>query len=157
MFRRTIVASVIAVLVVLGLQSLSSPARADSAEEVRMLFESFVAAQNAHDLDAVSETLLDSKDFLWVTRGSPVWGREAALQRFQSLYQGTWSLDPEMAEFKVMDLGSDTAQLFVPVTFMIAPAGETAQPSKFLMNQILVRAGQGWRIASILPIVIPPQ
>ena len=101
--------------------------------------------------------LLDSQSFLWITRGSPIWGPEAALQRFQVLYQGTWRLDPAMAELRVMDLGDGVAQLFVPVTFMIAPAGQTAQPSKFLMNQILVSSEQGWKIASILPIPVPPQ
>ncbi|KRQ99871.1 nuclear transport factor 2 family protein [Bradyrhizobium valentinum] len=157
MFKRTILVFVLAVLVLLGPQHLSPAARAGSAEEVRSLFERFVAAQNAHDLKAVGETLSDSKDFLWVTRGIPVWGHEAALHRFQALYQSTWRLDPVMAEFKVIDLGSDTAQLFVPVKFMIAPSGQTAQPSRFLMNQTLVRTGQGWKIASILPILVPPQ
>ncbi len=82
---------------------------------------------------------------------------EAALQRFQKLYGGTWSLEPEMAELQVLELGSESAQLFVPVTFMIAPAGETAQPSKFLMNQTLIKTGEGWKIASILPILVPAQ
>lgn len=158
MSKRTIVAFVVAsVLAVLALVPLSSSARAGSADEVKTLFERFVAAQNAHDLKAVGEMLLDSQSFLWITRGSPIWGRDAALQRFQVLYQGTWRLDPTMAELRVVDLGDGVAQLFVPVTFMIAPAGQTAQPSKFLMNQILVRSGQGWKIASILPIPVPPQ
>ncbi|KRR22064.1 nuclear transport factor 2 family protein [Bradyrhizobium retamae] len=157
MFKRTILVFVLAVLVLLGPQHLSTAARAGSAEEVRTLFERFVAAQNAHDLRAVGEMLSNSNDFLWITRGNPVWGREAALHRFQALYQGTWRLDPVMAEFKVIDLSGDTAQLFVPVTFMIAPSGQTAQPSRFLMNQTLVRTGQGWKIASILPILVPPQ
>jgi ketosteroid isomerase-like protein len=157
MSKRTIVTFVVGVLVGLGVQAFSSAVRAGSAEEVRTVFERFVAAQNAHDLKGVGETLSDSKDFLWITRGSPIWGREAALQRFQALYQGTWRLDPAMADFKVIDLGGDSAQLFVPVTFMIAPAGQAAQPSRFLMNQTLVRTAQGWKIASILPILIPPQ
>ena len=158
MSKRTIVAFVGAsVLAVLALVPLSSSARAGSADAVKMLFERFVAAQNAHDLKAVGEMLLDSQSFLWITRGRPIWGRDAALQRFQVLYQGTWRLDPAMAELRVVDLSDGVAQLFVPVTFMIAPAGQAAQPSKFLMNQILVRSGQGWKIASILPIPVPPQ
>ena len=157
MSKRTLVAFLVAAFVTLGLPPLSSAGRADTAEEVRTFFERFVAAQNAHDLAAVSEMLSDSQDFLWITRGAPIWGREAALQRFEALYQGTWSLEPSMAEFKVINLGGDTAQLFVPVTFMIAPPGQTAQPSRFLMNQILVRTEQGWKITSILPVLVPPQ
>ena len=157
MIKRSILAFVIGVLIMLGPQPSSRAADTGSEDEIRALFERFVAAQNAHDLQAVGEILSDSEEFLWITRGAPVWGREAALQRFQALYEGTWRLDPNMAEFKVIELSGDSVQLFVPVTFMIAPAGQTAQPSKFLMSQVLVRAGQGWKIASILPILIPTQ
>ena len=27
-----------------------------------------------------------------LTSGAPVWGRDAALKRFEALYQGTWKL-----------------------------------------------------------------
>ena len=154
MNRRTILASLVGIVTLLG---APAPSRAGSAEEVRALFERFVAAQNGHDLGSVGEMLSDSKDFLWITRGTPVWGREAALQRFQALYKGTWRLDPAMADFRVIDLGGDRAQLFVPVTFLIGPAGQTAQPSRFLMNQTVVKTEKGWKIASILPILVPAQ
>jgi uncharacterized protein (TIGR02246 family) len=154
MLKRSVAVLALAGSIVLGASSPSSVARADSGEEIRALFERFVAAQNAHDLKAVSETLVDSKHFLWITRGTPIWGREAALQRFQALYKGTWRLEPAMAEFRVIELGGDTAQIFVPITFLIAPAGQTAQSSKFLMNQTMVKTAGGWRIASILPILV---
>lgn len=157
MFMRTLGALVIGSFVLLGPQVVSRAADAGAEGEIRAVFESFVAAQNAHDLEAVGEMLSDSQEFLWVTRGTPVWGSEAALQRFKALYEGTWSLEPAMTEFKVMDLGSDSAQLFVPVTFMIAPAGKTAQPAEFLMNQTVIRTQEGWKIASILPILVPPK
>jgi hypothetical protein len=49
------------------------------------------------------------------------------------------------------------AQLYVPITFMIAPAGQTAQPARFLMNQILVKTSEGWKVSSVLPIPVPMQ
>ena len=58
------------------------------------VFDQFVKAQNSHDVAAVRELLLDSPNFLWVTRGAPIWGRDAALKRFETLYQGTWKLRP---------------------------------------------------------------
>ena len=137
--------------------SLAGGAQAETYEEVKGAFDEFVAAQNAHDLEAVSELLQDSPDFLWITRGAPIWGRDAALERFEALYQGTWSLDPAIDELKVVGLGSDAAQLYVPITFMIAPAGESAQPTRFLMNLLWVASEDGWKIASILPIPVPPQ
>lgn len=157
MIRRTFGALALGTLIVLGAQPLSRAFSAEAEEEIRGVFERFVAAQNAHDLEAVGEILSDSDDFLWITRGTLVWGREAALDRFETLYAGTWKLEPKMDEFKVLRLGEGSAQLFVPVTFMIAPPGQTAQPSNFLMNQTLTKTAEGWEVVSILPILIPPQ
>jgi hypothetical protein len=46
---------------------------------------------------------------------------------------------------------------WLPISFMIAPAGQTAQPTRFLMNQILVKTAEGWKVSSILPIPVPMQ
>jgi uncharacterized protein (TIGR02246 family) len=125
--------------------------------DARALFERFVAAQNAHDAAAVEALLWDSPDFLWVTRGQAVWGREAAMERFRALYRGTWRLEPDMAQFRAVALGPGAMQLFVPVLFTIGAPGQPAQPTRFLMNQTLRREGDGtWRVASILPIPLPP-
>jgi ketosteroid isomerase-like protein len=132
-------------------------AQAGTEDEVKAQFSKFVAAQNAHDLKAVGDMLLDSPQFLWITRGAPIWGREAALKRFEALYQGTWSLDPKTDELKVFEIQPGVAQLYVPITFMIAPAGQTAQPMRFLMNQILVETPEGWKVSSVLPIPVPMQ
>src|SRR3954454_14565331 len=137
------------------LLAIAGVARAGSEDEVKALFAKFVAAQNAHDLKAVGELLQDSPHFLWITRGMPIWGRDPALKRFEALYQGTWSLDPKMDELRVTELQSGVAQLYAPITFMIAPAGQTAQPMRFLMNMVLVKAGDGWKVSSILPIPAP--
>ena len=118
----------------LVLLAVAGVARAGSEDEVKALFAKFVAAQNAHDLKAVGELLQDSPQFLWITRGIPIWGREAALKRFEALYQGTWSLDPGVV------------QLYVPMTFMISLAGQAAQPTRFLMNQVLVKTADGWKV-----------
>ena len=131
--------------------------QAGPEDEVKAQFSKFVAAQNAHDLKAVGDLLLDSPQFLWITRGAPIWGREAALKRFEALYQGTWSLDPKTDELKVFEVQPGVAQLYVPITFMIAPAGQTAQPIRFLMNQILVKTAEGWKVSSVLPIPVPMQ
>jgi len=140
-----------------ALMICSGSVQAGAEDEVKAQFSKFVAAQNAHDLKAVGDMLLDSPQFLWITRGSPIWGREAALKRFEALYQGTWSLDPKTDELKVFEVQPGVAQLYVPITFMIAPAGQTAQPTRFLMNQILVKTPNGWKVSSVLPIPVPMQ
>jgi uncharacterized protein (TIGR02246 family) len=137
------------------LLSVAGIAGAGSEDEVKALFTKFVAAQNAHDIKAVGELLHDTPQFLWTTRGAPIWGREAAQKRFEALYQGTWSLDPKMDELKVTELLPGVVQLYVPITFMISPAGQTAQPARFLMNQVAGKTADRWKVSSILPIPAP--
>jgi ketosteroid isomerase-like protein len=134
-----------------------TPCTAQSvADEVRATFEKFVEAQNAHNAKTVESLLSDSPTFLWITRGNVVWGRADAVKRFETLYQGTWHLEPEFKDFKVVLDQPKVAQIFVPIVFSIGPAGQAAQESRFLMNQTMVRAESGWKIASILPIPSSP-
>jgi ketosteroid isomerase-like protein len=130
-------------------------AAASPQDEVRQTFDRFVAAQNAHDLRAVENLLLDSPDFLWITRGTPIWGREASLKRFKALYEGTWQLAPEAGALKIVMLGEAAAQLFVPIAFSIGAPGQAPQTTRFLMNQVLVRTPAGWKVSAILPIPAP--
>ena len=134
----------------------SGQSLATTEDDVKAVFERFVAAQNAHDVSAVRESLLDSPGFLWVTRGTPIWGREEAMRRFEVLYQGTWKLSPDFSNLRIVMLNDNTAQLFVPIKFNIGPAGQTAPDTPFLMNQTLVKTATGWRIANLLPIPVPP-
>jgi hypothetical protein len=127
-----------------------------SEDETRATFEQFVTAQNAHDIKTVEALLLPSPDFLWITRGTAVWGKEAAVQRFAGLYQGTWHLDPETAGLKIVMLGDSAAHIYVPITFAIGAAGQPTQQPKFLMNMVLVRTRAGWKVSSILPIPASP-
>jgi ketosteroid isomerase-like protein len=144
------VCSVLFVLSVLGVQHLF----AAPEDEVQGVFERFVAAQNAHDVRAVGALLLDAPHFLWITRGAPIWGHEAALKRFEALYQGTWRLEPDMSALRVMMLGDTTAQVYVPIVFTIGAPGQAAQTTRFLMNQVLVKTSGGRRVLSILPIPV---
>ncbi len=126
--------------------SVAPAAWAGPEDEIRTLFDRFVAAQNAHDLTAVRGLLWDSARFLWVTRGTPIWGREAALKRFEAL-----------SELHVTMFSNDVAQLYVPIVFTIGPPGQPAQTTRFLMNQTIIKTPAGWKVASILPIPVPVQ
>lgn len=143
-------------LMLVPLLAVPLAAAQDPMEEIRKGFEAFVAAQNAHDPKALEPLLLDSGQFLWITKGSAIWGRSEALRRFEALYQGTWHLEPDYAAFRVVFTKGDAAQLFVPVRFTLGPAGQPPQEVSFLLNQTLVRSGGKWRVASILPIPVPP-
>ena len=145
---------IIAALVAISALSSTSATGAPE-DDVRATFDRFVAAQNAHDVNGVRELLLDSPNFLWITRGTPIWGRDAAMKRFESLYQGTWKLTPDSAGLKVVLLSDGIAQLYVPIMFNIGAPGQPATDAPNLMNQTLVKTAAGWRVASILPIPLP--
>ena len=91
-------------LTALALVATSGPSMAAPQDEVRAVFDRFVAAQNTHDIKAVGAVLTDSQDFLWITRGAPVWGTDAALKRFAALYEGTWKLEPDAAHLRIVML-----------------------------------------------------
>jgi hypothetical protein len=134
-----------------------SPAAAGPQDEIQATFERFVAAQNDHDIAKLEPLLLASPDFLWITRGTPIWGSDAALKRFAALYEGTWRLEPDTTALKIVAIGQDAAQLFVPVNFTIGAVGQPPQTTRFLLNQVLVKTSSGWRVSTILPIPAPAQ
>ena len=129
----------------------TSPASATPKGEIRGVFSKFVAAQNAHDLKALGELLSDSPNFLWITRGNVVRGRDAALKRYAELFEGTWRLDPDWSTLEIMMLDVSTAQIFVRVVITTGALGQPALSGPTLMNQILVKTSSGWRVLGILP------
>ena len=143
------------IMLLLTLAATAGVVDAAPEDEIRAVFARFVTAQNAHDLTALGELLWDSPSFLWITRGSAIWGRQPALKRFEALYQGTWRLEPATADLRVTLLDERVAQLYVPILFTIGAPGQPAQQMRFLINQVLVKTSQGWRVANILPIPAP--
>ncbi|MDF2463760.1 MAG: hypothetical protein K0Q43_1995 [Ramlibacter sp.] len=132
-------------------------AHASTDDEVRAAFDRFVQVQNAHDAKALEALLADSPQFLWITRGTAVWGRDAALQRFAKLYEGTWRLDPDPTSVRVVPMSDSVAQLHAAVQFTIGAPNQSPQATRFLLNQVLVKSGGAWRVMSIFPIPAPTQ
>lgn len=133
----------------------ATPAAASGDVEVRAAFDRFVQVQNAHDTRALQELLADSPQFIWITRGTVIWGREAAMQRFAKLHEGTWKLEPDLASLRVLPIGSDAVQLHVPVTFTTGAPGEAPQTVRMFLNQVWSRTGGAWRVLSIFPVPAP--
>ena len=156
-YRGRVARPLIACMTLMFIFLTIKPAVAGPEDEVRATFDRFVAAQNAHDTKAVEALLLGSPNFLWITRGAPVWGADEALKRFTALYGGTWRLDPEPSSLRITMIGDGVAQVYIPIVFTIGAAGQPPQQTRFLMNQVLVKTPSGWRVSSILPIPAPAQ
>jgi ketosteroid isomerase-like protein len=127
LYRSRVARHLIACLALIFISLMIETAAAAPEDEVRATFDRFIAAQNAHDVKAVESLLLSSPDFLWITRGMPVWGPDAARKRFAVLYEGTWKLDPEFANLKVIMIGDSVAQIYVPIIFTIGAPGYPAR------------------------------
>ncbi len=146
------------VLVLAGAAIFATLASAATMEdEVRAVFDKYIAVQNAHDLREMRNLLVDSPDFLWITRGKPVWGGEAALKSLDERYKGTWHIEPDRKEFRVISVSRRVAQVYAMTQLTVGDPG--AEPSKIRLyiNLVMVKKPEGWRIASILPILVPPQ
>ena len=125
-------------------------ARADTAAEVESLYRSFAAAQNARDLSMVKALLLDSPQFLWVSDGKSIWGREATIKRM-SLFQEneTWRVEPDLAHAAVVPLGADVAYYHLSLDLVIGAKGVPPERIGFLISMLCVRTETGWRIAAL--------
>ena len=126
-------------------------------DEVRAVFDKYVAAQNAHDLKAVRGLLADSPDFLWITRGRPLWGRDAALKSLEERYKGTWHIEVDRKEFRVFSVSRRVAQVYAQTQLTVGDPGVEPAKNRVYINLVMVKKPEGWRITSILPILVPPQ
>ncbi len=133
---------------------LAAPAygQAQAGTTPRQFFDRFVAAQNAHDIAALDSLTADGGDFLWITRGTPVWGKAPAMSRFEDLYKGTWHLSPDTSGIRIMERSHDCVQIFAPVSYRIGEPSGPVSTIPFFLNLIIVKAGGDWKLASILPV-----
>ena len=137
---------------------IATSARAASMEdEVRAVFDKYVTTQNAHDLRGLRNLLADSPDVLWITRGKPVWGREAALKTLEERYKGTWRIDVDKKEVRVISVSRRVAQVYAPTQLTVGDPGVEPARNRVYINLLMVKKPEGWQIVSILPIIVPPQ
>lgn len=127
----------------------SGRAFADPGAEARALYERFVAAQNAHDLQAVRALLLDSPQFLWVSNGMSYWGADTMVDRMATFQRAqVWEVEPDLARAVAVTVNAESAYLHLPLTLVI---GRNEDPSRlpFLVSMLSVQTEEGWRIAAL--------
>ncbi len=142
----------------LALAMTTSLVRASTMEdEVRAVFDKYIATQNAHDLKGIRNLLSDTPDLLWISRGKPIWGREAALKNLEERYKGTWKIDVDKKELRVISVSRRVAQVYAPTQLTVGDPGVEPARNRLYINLVMVKKPEGWQIVSILPILVPPQ
>jgi SnoaL-like domain len=128
----------------------AEPAEDSERREVMGVYARFILAQNAHDAAALSEVLLDSKDFVWAQEGGgSVWGYQEALAAFEQAWKGTWRLEPQAQGSRVASLSPGLKVLVTPLLLTSAGAGKDPSAHRVRWSGVFVQTGSGWRIASI--------
>jgi ketosteroid isomerase-like protein len=129
-------------------------------EEIKRAYRSLIEAENRHDLPAVRGMVWDSGSTLFVAK-APVgwhgyWGINDVLQHLRDMYQGTFRIDPIYGEEKVVFLKPDIGETYAPVKITVAYAGQNPGPRPFIMVLLWVKTQQGWKMATDIPIPVPP-
>jgi ketosteroid isomerase-like protein len=123
---------------------------AGNADDVRALYDQFVAAQNARDLNLVSDLLLDSPKFLWVTDGMSVWGRQALIDRMAIFQQSeVWHVTPDRDQAVLVKVDGNSAFLHLPLELAIGSNNPGPDRLKFLVSVLCLKTERGWRIAAL--------
>jgi ketosteroid isomerase-like protein len=130
--------------------------RADTRTDVLAIYNAFAAAQNARDPVRIKAALLDSPDFLWVSDGKSVWGREALLERmsrFQTLE--VWRVEPLLDHARVVEVSADVAYINMPLDLHL---GTKSAPTvtRFLVSVLCRKTTEGWRIAALFTTLDNP-
>ena len=145
-------------LIFAALATIATLARASTMEdEVRAVFDKYIAIQNAHDLKGMRGLLSDSPDMLWISRGKPIWGREATLKTLEERYKGTWKIEVDKKELRVISVSRRVAQVYAPTQLSAGEPGAEPARNRLYINLVMVKKPDGWQIVSILPILVPPQ
>ena len=154
--RSVIVAGLVAWIFLTSNAMMMASGRADTRSDVLATYDQFVTAQNARDLARVKAVLLDTPDFLWVSDGKSIWGRDALLERmgrFQTLE--VWRAEPRLEKARVVEVATDVAYLHMPLDLYL---GTRSNPSvtHFLVSILCRKTDQGWRIAALFTTLDTP-
>src|SRR5258708_19747868 len=115
-------------------------AKADPSDEVRAVYRQFATAKNMRDLDKVGSLLLDSPNFLWISDGKAIWGRDAVLKRM-ALFQEAriWHVEPALDKSVAVAVSDNTAFLHLPLELTLAFSPVHPHPLRSLLTLFCLR------------------
>jgi hypothetical protein len=152
--------------------SIGSPARAGDGPaisaatetELRSIYKRLIDAENSHDIAAVRGFIWNSQTALFVAKTKTAaegnwagfWGKDVVVDHINELFQGTFVMTPDFSREKVVQLGVDVAQTYVPLEISVGYAGQAGTPKPFLMIVEWVKDQGEWKMATDIALPIPP-
>jgi hypothetical protein len=154
-------------LAVTGIPAMADnfePMSASREQGLRALYKQLIAAENAHDIGAVGRLIWDSPSALFVAKTKTpaegnwagYWGKDVVVAHLNALYQGAFVMAPDYTREKVVQLGHDVAETYVPLQISVGYAGQSGKPKPFLMIVDWVRVDGDWKMATDIALHIPP-
>lgn len=145
---------------ILILLAASIPSRAQPPETaLRQAFKNLIAAENLHDEDAVRALTWNSPSTLFVAKAPEgwrgYWGTDAVNGHLHEMYQHPFQMDPDYDSEKVVMLDDKVAETYVSVR-ILSQYGGFNTPKPFVMVLLWVSSPDGWKMATDLPIPVPP-
>ena len=84
------------------------------------------------------------------------WGIDDVMQHLHDMYQQPFRIDPVYEEEKVVFITPEIAETYAPVRITVAYGGQNPVPKPFVMVLIWIQTPQGWKMATDIPIRVPP-
>jgi hypothetical protein len=137
---------------------------ASTEQELRAIYKRLIDAENAHDIEAVKGFVWKSPSALFVAKTKTAaegnwagfWGDDVVVSHINELFQGTFVMSPDYSREKIVQLGADVAQTYVPLEISVGYAGQSGTPKPFLMIVEWVRDHGEWKMATDIALPIPP-
>jgi uncharacterized protein (TIGR02246 family) len=122
-------------------------------DEVRALFDRWIAAQNAHDIKGVGDVLSNSPNVIFINAaGKVLSGREEILKYFSAVHKAKVKMEPDLVGWRVVMQTGNSAYFMVPVTVTLNPPGQETRTLHNWMNGIAIKEGDQWKLIGGLPM-----
>lgn len=154
------------------LQSIALKSERTDGQNARPFFDPdheyrrFIDIENKGDLTSIRQIFWKSPSavFIGKTPSAEVaklgnwagfWG-EDAITELEGIVQSNFHIAPDYSRVKTVFLSKDVAETYAPVEITVAFAGLNPAPRALLQIVDWVSTEDGWKIATIIAVPIPP-
>jgi len=124
-------------------------------DEVRAVFDKYIAVQNAHDLKRCEAFWRTRRTYCGSAGANPS-GVGSALKSLEERYKGTWRIDADRKEFDHLGQQARSASLCAHATHR-RRSGRRPSKARLYINLVMVKKARRLADREHLAILVPPQ